>query len=70
MTGVMTVTINGQARELPAPLTIAELLQRLETSPRGKAVEVNEQIVPRSQHGEHYLTDGDKLEIVSLVGGG
>ena len=66
----MTITINGQTRELPAPLTVAELLQRLETSPRGKAIEVNEQIVPRSRHAEFRLADGDKLEIVSLVGGG
>jgi thiamine biosynthesis protein ThiS len=66
----MTVTVNGQPRELPAPLTVAELLERLELPPRGVAVEVNLQIVPRLRHAEHCLADGDKLEIVTLVGGG
>ena len=66
----MTVIVNGQPRQLAAPLTVAALLEQLATPPRGKAVEVNEQIVPRARHAEHVLADGDKLEIVSLVGGG
>ena len=37
---------------------------------RGVAVEVNCQIVPRARHAEHVLADGDRLEIVTLVGGG
>jgi thiamine biosynthesis protein ThiS len=66
----MNVTVNGQPRELPEPFTVAELLERLEMPPRGVAVEVNLQIVPRPRHAEHRLADGDKLEIVTLVGGG
>ena len=66
----MTVTVNGQPRELAEPLTVAELLRTLEIPPRGLAVEVNLQIVPRAQHAEHLLADGDRLEIVTLVGGG
>ena len=66
----MTVIVNGQPRELAAPLTVAALLEQLDTPPRGKAVEVNEQIVPRARHAEYLLADGDTLEIVSLVGGG
>ena len=66
----MTVTVNGTPRELAAPLTVAELLRTLEIPPRGLAVEVNLQIVPRARHAEHLLSDGDKLEIVTLVGGG
>ena len=66
----MTVTINGQPRELPAPLTIAALLQTLEIQPRATAVEVNLQLVPRARHEEHVLADGDRLEIIKLVGGG
>ena len=66
----VTVIVNGQSRQLSAPVTVAELLRQLELSSRGVAVEVNLQIVPRSRHAEHQLADGDKLEIVTLAGGG
>jgi thiamine biosynthesis protein ThiS len=66
----MTVLINGQERELPGPVTVAELLGELKLPPRGVAVEVNLEIVPRSRHAEHRLAEGDRLEIVTLVGGG
>jgi len=66
----VTIFVNGQSRELPQPLTVAELLQHLEIPPRGVAVEVNLQLVARARHAEHQLSDGDQLEIVSLVGGG
>jgi sulfur carrier protein len=64
------VVVNGQPHELPRPLAIAEMLSQLGIAPRGIAVEVNMQVVPRSRHAEHVLRDGDRLEIVSLVGGG
>ncbi|HMC12268.1 MAG TPA: sulfur carrier protein ThiS [Pirellulaceae bacterium] len=49
---------------------MADLLQQLRIPLRGLAVEVNLQVVPRARHAEHLLADGDRLEIVSLVGGG
>jgi sulfur carrier protein len=64
------IVLNGQPRELPATLTVAELLVALEMPTRGVAVEVNQQIVPRAEHAVHRLRDGDQLEVVSLVGGG
>ena len=66
----MNILLNGQPREEPAELTVAELLARLKLPPRGIAVELNQQIVPRSRHAEQKLRDGDRIEIVSLVGGG
>jgi sulfur carrier protein len=66
----MTIIVNGQPRELDAPLTVEELLRRLEVPGRGVAVELNLQLLPRARHGDHLLVDGDRLEIVSLVGGG
>ena len=66
----MKIVLNGQPRELPEKLTVAELLNLLQMPARGVAVEVNQEIVPRGQHTEHPLADGDRLEIVSLVGGG
>ena len=64
------VIVNGAARVVATPLSVAGLLEFLQMPPRGLAVELNQQIVPRSQHGDVLLADGDRLEIVSLVGGG
>lgn len=66
----MNIHLNGTPREEPAELTISQLLMRLEMPSRGIAVEVNQQIVPRTRHAEQKLRDGDRIEIVSLVGGG
>ena len=66
----MNILINGEPREEPAELTVAQLLARLEMPARGIAVELNQQVVPRSRHSEQKLRDGDRIEIVSLVGGG
>jgi len=65
------VTVNGQPQQLPAGATVAALLATLSPPPRGPcAVEVNHEIVPRSQHGSRALADGDEVEIVTFVGGG
>jgi len=66
----VSVFVNGERRELKSPATVADLLYKLELPLRGVAVEVNEQIVPRARHADHHLADGDRLEVVSLVGGG
>jgi len=50
--------------------TVAELLKDLGLEPKHVAVEVNLELVPRARHAEHRLADGDRLEIVTLVGGG
>ena len=66
----INLLVNGHPREAPARITIGRLLEELKLPSRGIAVEVNQQIVPRQQHAEHELREGDRLEIVSLVGGG
>ncbi|MCE9527228.1 MAG: sulfur carrier protein ThiS [Planctomycetales bacterium] len=68
--GLVNILLNGNPREEPAELTVAQLLSRLELPSRGIAVELNQQIVPRSCHAEQKLQDGDRIEIVSFVGGG
>lgn len=65
-----TLTVNGEARELPAGLSVADLLGRLGFDPHKVAVEVNQDVVPKAQHGQHRLGAGDQVEIVTLVGGG
>jgi sulfur carrier protein len=64
------ITVNGAQRELPAPLTFAELLDELDLAGRRLAVERNGEIVPRSRFGESRLADGDRIEVVMAVGGG
>jgi sulfur carrier protein len=66
----MNVLVNGTPRTLPERTTIRRLLDELKLPTRGIAVEVNQQIVPRDQHANRALADGDRLEIVSIVGGG
>lgn len=65
----MRIVCNGQEREVPAEITIAALLAQLQ--PSGPvAVEVNLEIAPRERHAAWPLREGDRLEIVTLVGGG
>ena len=67
----MKIHVNGEERIFEsAQLTAYELLERLGLQDRRVAVEVNQRIVPRAQHAEHRLQDGDKVEIVHFVGGG
>ncbi|MBY0527497.1 MAG: sulfur carrier protein ThiS [Gemmataceae bacterium] len=67
---MLHLTINGEARQLNAPLSIAELLTSLGYDRRRIAVEVNQEVVPLPRHTECVLADGDAVEIVTLVGGG
>jgi sulfur carrier protein len=66
----MQVTVNGQARQVAQNITIAAILDELRLSGKPVAVEVNLQLVPRQHHAERRLSEGDRLEIVTLVGGG
>ncbi len=66
----LAILVNGQPRDVAAATTVDALLRQLEIPLRGVAVEVNGQIVPRARHTELLLARGDRLEIVSLVGGG
>jgi len=66
----MQITVNGQSRECPPTLTVAQLLEELALSATQVAVERNRQIVPRSQHANQSLTAGDEVEIVHFIGGG
>ncbi len=66
----MDITVNGEEKQLPGPLTVAGLLAALELEPRKIAVERNLEIVPKSQFSETALRDGDRIEIVQFVGGG
>ena len=64
------ITFNGVPREIAPQTSVATLLGQLDMIPKYVAVEVNLELVPRSKHAEHLLEDGDRLEVVTLVGGG
>jgi sulfur carrier protein len=66
----LNILVNGKPREVPEGTTIAALLGELELASRHVAVEVNLELVPRARHAEHRLRDEDRLEVVTLVGGG
>ncbi|KMN25149.1 sulfur carrier protein ThiS [Pseudomonas helleri] len=66
----MHIQLNGESFELPDGETVAGLLTRLELTGRRVAVELNLDIVPRSQHGETVLKEGDQVEVVHAIGGG
>lgn len=66
----VVVSINGTDQDVPESASIAELLDQLGLKAQHVAVEVNLQLVPRQHHAEYQLSAGDRLEIVTLVGGG
>jgi thiamine biosynthesis protein ThiS len=65
----MNLTINGESRAFPVE-TLSALIDALGMKSDRVAVELNRQIVPRSEWLETALKDGDRLEIVHFVGGG
>ena len=66
----MNIQVNGTNRDVPEGTTITQLLRELDITAQAVAVEVNFQLVPRARHAEHRLREADRLEIVTLVGGG
>ena len=66
----MTIQVNGQPREIADGSSVAELLEDLGVKQPHVAVELNVEVVPRAQHAATPLREGDRLEVVTLVGGG
>jgi sulfur carrier protein len=66
----MQISVNGQERQVAEGTTLAGLLDELNLAGKPVAVEVNLQLIPRQRHAQHRLAEGDRLEIVTLVGGG
>jgi len=66
----MQIIVNGETRQVAEQISAAELVESLGLGQRRLALEVNGEIVPRSQHASHDLAAGDRVEIVHAVGGG
>ena len=66
----MKVVLNGEARDVPEGTTVLALLDGAGIDRRRCAVEVNLDVVPKTRHGERVLAPGDRVEVVTMVGGG
>lgn len=66
----MQIQLNGCSFELPDGTTVAELLAMQDLLGRRIAVELNLDIVPRSQHASTVLKENDRVEVVHAIGGG
>jgi sulfur carrier protein len=65
----LSISVNGEHRRIPVGSTVRSLLQQLAISGR-VAVAIDREVVPRSQHAQRQLRDGDRVEILEAVGGG
>jgi sulfur carrier protein len=68
--GDIQIQVNGESRQVDRQTTMAQLLEAMGLDNRQLAVECNLQLVPRGEHASKRMTEGDQLEIVTLVGGG
>ncbi|MFE3324168.1 sulfur carrier protein ThiS [Streptomyces sp. NPDC059176] len=66
----MTVSVNGEPRDLATGTTLAALVATLTAAPTGVAAAVNEAVVPRGQWEGTLLGDGDRVEVLTAVQGG
>jgi sulfur carrier protein len=66
----MTVSVNGEPREVPDGTTLDRVVATLTTAPSGVAAALNETVVPRGQWPTTSLGDGDRVEVLTAVQGG
>jgi thiamine biosynthesis protein ThiS len=69
-TATIRIELNGAPRDLRAGATVAALVAELGLRPEVVAIEVNQALVPRVERERRTLADGDRVELVTLVGGG
>ena len=67
---MIDVLVNGEKQAVAVGATLADLLANLGLEGKRLAVEINDEIVPRSQHLSWCVNSGDRIEIVQAIGGG
>ncbi|MGW7430827.1 sulfur carrier protein ThiS [Streptomyces sp. NPDC054861] len=67
---VLNVSVNGEPRTLPGPVSLDALVATLTTAPSGVAAAVNETVVPRGRWAVTVIGDGDRVEVLTAVQGG
>lgn len=66
----MQIYINGDTEVIDDGSSVADIVEKLDLAGKRIAIEINEELVPRSTFSEHLLSDGDNIEIVHAIGGG
>ncbi|MBT3048006.1 MAG: sulfur carrier protein ThiS [Candidatus Thiodiazotropha sp.] len=66
----MQIYLNGEEKQIPDASNMARLIELLDLGGQRIAVEVNEELVPRSTFDQHQLHEQDRIEIIQAVGGG
>ena len=66
----MNIFVNGEAQTVSQDFTAEQLVNKLNLQNMKIAMEVNLEIIPRSQYSQHTFQEGDKVEIVRAIGGG
>ena len=67
---MIEITVNGEIVQLSSPMTVEQLLDTVDVPPNYLAVELNANVIPREEYGDHVVGHGDEIEVVTLVGGG
>ncbi len=67
---MINIIINGEDKSIPADFTVSNLIEHLSLENKRLAIEVNLEIVPKSNYDQCKLSRGDKIEIVHAIGGG
>ena len=66
----MHILVNGERTQVPDRFSMGSLIEKLDLAGQRVAVEVNEELVPRSTFGDYQLQENDTVEIIHAVGGG
>ena len=66
----MKIVVNGEEIDIAGCPTLADLVEHFGLGDRAVAVEVNRELIPREKHAETRIRKGDRIELVTLVGGG
>ncbi len=66
----MKLQVNGETRAVNEAISLAKFLEQSELAPQRVAVEVNRELVRRADYSDTRLREGDRIEIVTFVGGG
>jgi len=69
-TQALSITVNGESRELSEPVTLAQLIASLDLKPEQVAIELNQVVIRRAAWENTLLKHDDRIEIVHFVGGG
>lgn len=70
MQETIRIHVNGEPRDWRVGATVADLLRDLDITTERVAVEVNLEILDRAMFAQHRVKDGDRIEILSFIGGG